>query len=151
MVKKKSYQASSKKCSSKQTDVIAKRIITGIICAVIIIVGVAIACKFLLNEERITKTRMEKLAAEYYEGSLYESLIHGAMDQTEIEQAMDKYIKRGFAPVYLRQLLLYNDEKDTDGMIHKHCDENTTSVKFYPEAPYNKKSYRMEFQYDCDF
>ena len=149
MVKNKRSKTS--KYSQAKDAIVVKRLIIGIICATIIAVAVAIACKFLLNEEKLSKDRMESMAREYYEGYLYENLIHGAMDQSNIEQAMEKYALRGFAPVYLRQLLVDDGDQGTANLLRSHCDINTTSVKFYPESPYDKKSYRMEFQYDCDF
>lgn len=134
MVKNKSKKSSP--------DQVAKRTIIAVICLAIITVIIAALCKFLLNDEKISKDSMNAMAAKYYENSLYESLT---------SDVMDKYSQRGFAPVYLRQLLIDESDQSTVNLIRKHCDENTTSVKFYPDPPYDKKSYRMEFQYDCDF
>ena len=148
------YRAASStpySATKRRPDLIAKKTIIIVICLSIIIVAVAIACHFLLNEEKLVKDRTKSLAQEYYEGYIYENLIHGAMDQAEIEQVMDKYTLRGFAPVYLRQLLLSSTTDVNHDLIAKHCDENTTFVKFYPEAPFDKESYRLEFSYDCDF
>lgn len=132
---------------------VAKRIVIAVIVIALVTVAAAVACRLFLNEEQIAKWRLEAMAAEYYENYIYENLIHGAMDQTEIAEAMDKYIIRGFATVNLRQLLLYDNGKNAANgeLLQKHCDTNTTSVKFYPEEPFDKKSYRVEYHYDCDF
>ena len=133
--------------------VVIRGVIVGVIVLAIVAVVVAVVGRFLLNDEKIAKDKLETYAREYYEGYVYENLINGAMGQDEINEVMSKYEVRGFAPVKMRQLLLYDGQERMaeSEVLLKHCDENLTEVKYYPEEPFKKKSYRMEFQYDCDF
>ncbi|MBR3052407.1 hypothetical protein IKG60_02185 [Candidatus Saccharibacteria bacterium] len=132
---------------------IAKRVVIVVIVVALMSVVTALVCQLFFNEEKMTKRQLEAMAAEYYEDYIYENLVHGAMSQAEIEAKMEKYVSGGFAAVNLRQLLLYDNGKNIEngGLLQEHCDANTTSAKFYPEEPFDKKSYRIEYRYDCDF
>ena len=96
---------------------------------------------------------MDNLAKTYYEEFIYEGIKNASANEDEVAKKMDRYVESGFAPVNLRQLMLYKREqtkKDAD-YIRRYCDENKTSVKFYPEKPYGKEDYRIEFRYSCEF
>ena len=66
---------------------------------------------------------------------------------------MEKYEKHGFSAVSLRQLLLYDNHKNEkyDGELTKYCDKDRTVIKFYPESPYEKTNYRVDYTYSCEF
>lgn len=130
-----------------------RKIMIGVVCAAMLMVVVAMICGIFFNNERMTKKKLDQMASEYYEGYIYENLIHGAMSKEEIENVMKRYVTKGFAPVNLRQLLLYDGRKNAKDaeFVKKFCDENETSVKFYPEEPYDKKAYRMEYRYGCEW
>ena len=134
-------------------NAIARRIVIVVIVLLIIIVGIALACRLWLNPERLAMNKLEEMAREYYENYTYESLARNAESDEELAELMKRYVERGFAPVNLRQLLLYDDQKNMKdgGFLREMCDENTTSVKFYPEEPFDRYSYRIEYKLDCDF
>ena len=135
----------------KNDAVVARRVIIGVICAAIVVVMIGLIGSFFWNNQRRVETKMEEMAREYYEGFIYENLVHGAMSKEEVEKVVSRYKDRGFAAVNLRQLLLYDGKRNMEsaGFIKEYCDENRTSVKFYPEEPYDKKSYRIEYTYKC--
>ena len=137
----------------KNDSIVVRRVMIGVIVTAIVVVVISLVGSLLLNRERVVKAKLDVMAKEYYEGYIYEHLINGAMSQDEIEKAMERYVDWGFAPVNLRQLLLYDNQRNIQeaGFVREYCDENNTSVKFYPEAPYDKKSYRLEYDYKCEW
>ena len=153
---KKNTNVSRKRVSLRRREsdaVVARRVIIGVICAAIVVVVVSLIGSYFWNDEKRVEAKMEEMAREYYEGFIYENLVHGAMSKDEVEKVVSRYEKRGFAAVNLRQLLLYDGKKNMEsaGYIKNYCDENQTSVKFYPEEPYDKKSYRIEYKYKCEW
>lgn len=131
----------------------AKKIVTVVILLLMatLITGTVVILSY--DEREVAKSKIEEKARDYYENSLYSSLIKEGMEQEEIEGLMERYLVRGFARVRLRQLLLREENGRTEdaNLIRKYCDEDKTTVKFYPEAPFDKKSYRVEYEYECEF
>ena len=137
----------------KGEKLIAKWVIVGVIIIVSMVFTAISIYAFIYDEKEVVKGDLETLAKEYYEGYIYPGLIEEGMSQTQIDELMERYLVRGFSRVYLRQLLLREgrEKKVNEKLIRKHCDENQTLVHFFPEEPYDKQSYRMEWRYDCDF
>ena len=131
----------------------AKKVVTIVILLLMatLITGTVVILSY--DEREVAKNKIEEKARDYYENSLYSSLIKEGMEQEEIEGLMERYLVRGFARVRLRQLLLREENGRTEdaNLIRKYCDEDKTTVKFYPEAPFDKKSYRVEYEYECEF
>jgi|GEM_PF-932666 len=71
----------------------------------------------------------------------------------KLAKIMSRYEKNGFAKVTLRQLLLYDSEKDpaATAILDTYCDENETSVRFIPDPPFGRKNYHIEYTYSCTF
>ena len=154
MVKKNTYTSRKHSTMWKKNDnIVVRRVILAVIGVAIAVVVVGVIYSLVWSPEKATKAKLDEMARGYYEGFTYENLINGAMSQEDIEDVMDKYKVRGFAPVYLRQLLLYNNQENMKeaGFVKNYCDENLTYVKIYPEAPYDKKSYRVEYNYVCEW
>ncbi len=119
-----------------------------IIVAVMVIVIIAVATSFLFKTENIVKAKIENLATSYYEDNLYEKFLtsDGGAD------GFKKYDQSGLPLVPLRQLIYTSDlEKTEIEQIRNACDENKTYIKYYPESPYSKTSYRIEYTYNCNF
>ena len=155
MVKKQTKTANRRvvRRGNANDAVIARRVIIGVICVAIVAVMAGLVGSFFWDGESMTKKRIEEMAKEYYEEFIYENLAEGTTSQSEIEKKMDRYAEWGYAPVSLRQLLMYDAEnnKGEGSFVKKYCDENSTSVKIYPEAPYDVKSYRIDYKYDCEW
>lgn len=131
-----------------------KVILTVIMLAVAIIIGTVACIQFLTPESRI-KSQIEPLAADYYENYLYQNLINSDKYQAlpDKTSAMEKYTSSGFNPITLRNLLLHNNHKNDDftNFIANYCDLDATTIKYYPESPFNQNSYRTEIKYSCNF
>ena len=143
--KKKHYYKPSTK--SPGLSVIQKSIIA-IIIATMIIVVIAILLSFVFRPENVIKSKIETLATSYYEDTLYEQYLtpDGSTD------GFTKYEKSGLPYVPLRQLIFTSNlDKNEIKQIRGICDENKTSIKYYPEPPYTKTSYRIEYTYNCNF
>ena len=147
MTRKKYYNARRREKS------VAKWVIIGVIIVIFILLAAISIYAFTYDEEKVVKGDLDALATEYYEEYTYPGLVDEGMSQAQINELMERYLVRGFSRVYLRQLLLRDgrEKKVNEGLIKKHCDENKTYVQFFPEEPYDKKSYRVEWRYDCAF
>ena len=129
----------------------AQTAIIGVILASMLVVVVAVLTLILTRPERQVVKKIETLASEYYEKSLYKSMVSSNPDN--YKKSLENYSKTGFTPVALRQLLLFNSDIETQNSkyITKYCDDNMTRVTFYPTSPYGEKDYHVEYQYACTF
>ena len=132
---------------------VIKRVVLTVIALAIVAVAVMLVCTLMEKNGSISKATIERMAADYYENYTYEKSVNDTMTKEEIAKMLGKYEESGLSKVSLRQLILNTGSADTDEAknLKRHCDEDKTNVIFYPQAPYEKKSYRMEFRYECDF
>lgn len=146
---RKIHQSKNRFLSSRAKTPIQKTIFTVIILAVITVFATLI-CSLVFNPERTTKSTISHLATEYYEDYFYPNVFSGSQDMSEI---LGRYTDTGLARITLRQLLLYDNQKNTkyQNTLTKYCDENATFVQFFPTEPYGKTNYRTEFTYSCSF
>lgn len=136
--------------NKKQRKTLAQKTIITIIILAIITVTASVICGLVFDTEYKIKNRISQLASEYYENYFYHNISESNDNPAE---ALKRYTDTGLAKVSLRQLVLSNpnisnDEKD---FLYQHCNENSTSVQFFPESPYDEKSYRTEYTYSCKF
>ncbi len=119
-----------------------------------IMVAVSIFVTVYFNPARVANRNFEKIARDYYENYYYDKLTQSSSSEAELEEIVGKYEESGFAPVLLRQLLLYNNKKNSE--YEKYftgsykCDKNKSSAKFYPEKPYGRTDYRLEVNLQCE-
>lgn len=115
-----------------------------------VIVTISAFITVFFSAENTTKRTLSRIAAEYYEEYLYPTIDHS---DEKFTTTMETYAKSGLTPTTLRQLLLYDHQKNAalTPALQKYCDENHTRIKYYPEPPFTKTSYRIEFTYSCDF
>lgn len=133
------------------------------ILAVIIILLVSVCTTtflFLLPRENHTVQdkiyhEISNLSKDYYENYLYKQLLSTkeSSSPTVFETNMQKYREYGFSVVRLRQILVYNQQKGSSysASLTNYCDENRTYIKYFPEPPFKRSSYRTEFTYSCNF
>ncbi len=150
--------AYAKKSSPRSKKNAAKlKSIKGTIIVVIILamltVILAILISFFYTPENIIKSKIETIAADYYENYFYQDIVSYKTTQAQLEKTMKKYEESGFSRVTLQQLLLYDSQKHADAteILKKYCDESATYVQFFPIAPYGQKNYRVDYYYSCDF
>ncbi|MDO4612113.1 MAG: hypothetical protein Q4B29_01470 [Candidatus Saccharibacteria bacterium] len=139
------YSKPKKRSREPDSFIIAKNTILTTIILSIIIVILAFFFSFLLNPERIAKQDLEKISRNYYETYLYEVISKGESPG----EIMKKYEESGLPKVTLRELLLLDDRISPE--LQTYCDKNETYVKFFPEKPYGKNNYHVEYNYSCTF
>lgn len=142
-----SLHNSRRRASSSHFVSLVKKIIIAIICIVTLIMIILVACIPVLTPEHRVKSTISDLATDYYENYFYENLNFPS------DTVLEKYRIYGLAPITLRDLLLYDNQKNIshrDSLI-TYCDENTTTVKFYMDPPYDRTSYHTEYTYSCNF
>ena len=124
-----------------------KAIITVIILAMLTVIASLIS-SFLQSPEHRVKSTIAKLAADYYENYFYPDI-----STNDISSTLSKYTETGFSRTSLRQLLLYDNQKNAEyrDLITKYCDENSTYVQFFPTEPFGNTNYRIEYTYTCNF
>ena len=127
---------------------------------VLIIIGlsmlaviVATICAFLFRPENLVKNEISEISADYYENYLYEKFNSYDYSPEELASFLQKYQETGITTTSLRQLLLYDHQKHADSapLLKKYCNENKTYVKYFPEPPFSKTSYRADITYSCEF
>ena len=142
---------SSFKIPQKRLSKIQKLIIS-VIVILFLLVTLSLLFVFLNKPENLIKSKISSLASSYYENYLYEKIGKHSKTGSAAEVLKD-YNETGLSSVYLSQLLLYDNQIDTETVkyLSNRCDENKTAVKFFPEPPYSKTSYHTEYFYTCDF
>ena len=141
------------KIKKRNDPAVARKFVTIGVMVSTVMVFVSVFVAVFFNPEAVAKRTMDKLAREYYENYYYEKFIE-SLDRDALESRMKSYETTGFQPVLLRQLLLYQNGKNSEYKKYFEnknyfCDKNETSAKFYPVAPYGVKDYRVEYNYTC--
>ncbi len=128
----------------------AQKITLAIIISATILVIISVLCIFILDNERIAKSKISSLASEYYENYFYPSM---SIEKDELADVMSDFLETGFNNVNLRQLILATgkDHSADADFLRKYCDEKSTIIRFFPEPPFDKTSYHVEYSYSCDF
>ena len=151
--KKHSNPKNTSVCRAKFLN--APKIVLTTIILTMIVVVIAIVCSFLLVKENVIKNKISALASDYYENYFYPKFTSSSNYQKidNLDTTMAKYRDYGFSPISLRDLLLYDDQKNASErtFLTDNCDENKTFIKFYLEPPYDKASYHTEYTYSCNF
>ena len=143
------------KKSKKINPNLAKKISLIIVCSAMVIVVLALIILPFVKEENLAKSKIDQLARDYYENFFYDDYTNSEKFQQleNKEEAMQKYVDRGFSRLTLRQLLLHDSDKnaETAVFLRKVCDENKTYVQIFPEPPFTKTSYHLKVTYSCNF
>ncbi len=126
---------------------VKRTILTVIILAILAVVAATFSAVFI-TDEKITKHEIESLAKDYYENYLYET-ISNANKEKPLSEILKEYETSGFSDISLRQLIIFND---VDGKnLTNFCDENKTTLRFYPKSPFGKTDYDIKYNYSCTF
>ena len=128
---------------TKKTIPATGKVILGVILVATIMVVVAILMAFFSDHERLAKNEFEALASNYYEDYFYEKITDA--------KALDKYKETGLSVLTLRQLVLHEPSLGGTENVEKYCDLNLSYAKIFPQEPYGKKDYRVEYKYVCDW
>ena len=140
--------------SKKVADPVEKKITIVCLIASTIVVVVSLFVGVFFNPKKIAQRKMEYLVADYYENYFYDNFVDAI--ESDKEKVFKEYAETGFAPVYLRQLLLFDNRKHDD--YNKYfttknytCDKNVTRAQVFPVAPYGKTDYRVTYTYSCNY
>lgn len=105
------------------------------------------------NNEKELNAKLEELAAIFYEGFYYDSMVKNyGVDQVAnyanvgIKVSLDNLI---------RSSGLNKDQELRDFFVNSKtkepCDKDNTKVTIYPQDPYEKKDYKVDIILECGF
>jgi hypothetical protein len=132
---------------------ISRWVILGVVIIAMLIVGLVMLFSFLNNTEAIVTGKIENITADYYENYFYPRIEKYSAEGKELADVMAPYAETGFSKVTLRQLLLFDSERYSASAdyLTEHCSPESTYVKIYPEEPFGKLNYHVEYHYACTF
>ena len=148
-------------CIAQNYNRIAKDSVLTVIVTVLLIVTGFTVFGMIATPEYLIKNEITAIATDYYENYFYNKILNNnslATDspdfsESTMEKIMEKYIDRGFANISLRQLLLYDDEKHVaaTSLLEEYCNLDASNIRIYPEAPFDRQNYRVDYKYSCKF
>ena len=147
------YSRHSKKARHAQSDLVKKIILSVIAIVAVIILGLTIFAAIFTNENRV-KSAISSIATDYYENYFYEELLESSsFSKDNPGETLGKYQTSGLAILSLRDLLLHDDQKFVEDrkFLAQFCDEDQTFIHYYPDEPYARNSYHVEYTYSCNF
>jgi len=132
-----------------------RKLVLSIILVVMVIIVISTFYAFFFTKEQKIKSSLSALASDYYENYFYENMVNSEEFKkiNNTETALSKYHDKGLTPISLNNLLLSNDQKNYEKyhFLTDYCDEEKTTVIFYPDPPYKRTSYHTEYTYTCNF
>ena len=128
----------------------AKKIIITVITLVALAVVITLIHVWNFDTKYQVEAKIADLTTVYYEDYFYPNIFSGNVNMSDV---LGEFKDSGLTPVSLRQLILSNPSVSSSEakFIRDYCDENSTSVQFFPEPPYEKDSYHAEFTYSCKY
>ncbi len=129
----------------------AKKFMLVVVVISIVVVLIATICSFFLSQENEIKRQITIAAANYYENYFYQSIFdsESVQDDSEAYASLEKHHEKGFSAVSLQTILSYNSAYSD--FLSQNCETTSTTVKFFPDPPYDNKSYHAEYTYSCNF
>lgn len=132
---------------------ISRRTVLIVIALAMLAVILAIFFSILFRPEAIITGKIESMARDYYENYFYPRIEeYGTTDQS-LNDILSRYVETGFSRVSLHQLLLFDSERyaDSEATLSEYCDTELTYIKIYPDPPFTKTSYHIDYHYACTF
>ena len=129
----------------KRLSTVQKTILLVILANVALVIFCVVFVETHTPQNTVT-SNLETIAKDYYENYFFPKL--DASTET-----MDKYHQRGFSSVSLQHLLIYDGQKNAHltNTFSDYCDLNRTTIKIYPDPPYTKDSYHIDYKYVCTY
>lgn len=129
---------------------IAQRVVLSIIVILVLVVSGGIITLLNYDTKTQLETEINDLAETYYEDYFYPNVFSGNISMADV---LAEFGESGLTEVTLRQLILNNPNLTTSDIhfLREHCDQETTTVRYYPVEPYSNTDYRTEFNYNCNF
>ena len=133
----------------------AKRTVFVVIIILAIAVITALTSTLFYDNEKAVKNKIVEITKDYYENYFYEQLKDSEQykDANKFEEIMEKYHIGALNTLSLRDLLSYDDKKngEYEDYLTKYCDKDATTVRIFPDPPYERTTYHAEFTYSCNF
>ena len=147
----KSSSLSRAKNRERNVFSISKKLILTVITLSSMIVILAVLFVSFANPEKTIKNKIESMATSYYESYFYPEIVTNNLNN--LSDVFEKYTRHGFSAISLRQLLLLNDEEKSTVAteLSNYCDLNDTYIQIFPESPFEKENYRIDYHYSCVF
>ena len=148
---------SSRRARSQNFSRTTHRTARHTILSIIVLTGMIVVLTALFatfsTTENFIKSNISAIATDYYENYFYDNILANNNGEKPISEILEFYTKPGFSTVTLRQLLLYDDERNADSaaFLTSHCDENSTTIHIFPDPPYDKTNYHIDYHYSCNF
>lgn len=139
----------SRRVKMKERDrrlfLIAKRSALSVIALAMLVVILALLFVSFTKPEKVVTAKIEAITADYYENYFY--------DRIKDYSNLGSYTENGFSKVTLRQLLLFDSERHANdaSLLNEYCDTEATYVRIYPEEPFAKTDYHVDYHYACTF
>ena len=136
----------------RKSDLAARVMVVSIL---VLMTGVAgyVGASIYNMPEKVTVREAESLAREYYEYHFWAEFVNSSQGKT-LEEMFEPYAERGFEPVYLRQLILFDEVAHPEAAEifsgeKYRCNTNSSKVVFRPVAPYGRTDYELELELSC--
>ena len=129
--------------ASPSFSAIAGKITLAIIVISTLLVIFTIITHYIFSPERLAKSEISTLAKEYYEDIFYPKITDRSVLET--------YKASGLPRLTLRQLVLHTPALSPAKHAEEYCDINSTIIRIYPDPPYGKSDYHVEYTYACEF
>jgi hypothetical protein len=145
--------------SRKHANLFSGADITRKIAMILIVFAMGVVVVFAVYKaintpEKVTKDRISAYARAYYEDYFYPK-VKSSVSGDNFETVMRQYAEEGIdnGRVSLRQLMLHNGGKFSNELdaISDYCELDNTYVEIFPQKPYNKSDYRVNYKYSCKF
>ena len=139
----------SKSLKKKEHDrkffLVLKRSILAVIALAMFAVILTLLFVNFTKPEKVVTAKIEAITADYYENYFYERIKN--------YDNLNSYTENGFSKVTLRQLLLFDSERYANdaSLLSRYCDAEATYVRIYPEEPFGKTDYKVDYHYACTF
>ena len=134
---------------------LAKRTIITIILIITIAISATLISGLFIDNEKNVKDKISHLVSDYYENYFYEQLINSEQynNRDNFEKIMEKYHVGALNTLSLRDLLLYDNKKNIEyeSYLTNYCDKDTTTIRIFPDPPYERNTYHAEITYSCNF
>ena len=156
-IHQKSRVHSSRRASSRtkitRRFLLARRTILAVILLAMLSVILALLLTVFMNPERVSTIKIESIATDYYENHYYDRLLTYATTNDALESLMSRYTNSGFSKVTLKQLLLFDNKRhfaDSD-YLSRYCDLDATYIQIFPDSPFSRTDYHIDYHYACEF